>query len=141
MGVGVGVAVLPELREQKRVVANFRPKTATAMVRASRWQSARLEWRHLHRRASPTLPLISKKRNLKPNSGVLVYTLMTREGQWEHHHSSVIISLWTINVTCFLRQKDLIEGEHKTVTGVLLKQFGSGHLLSFVPGRKAAVRW
>lgn len=38
---------------------------------------------------------------------------MTTEGQWEHHHSSVIISLWTINVTCFLRQKDLIEGEHK----------------------------
>jgi hypothetical protein len=72
---------------------------------------------------------------------------MTTEGQWEHHHSSVIISLWTINVTCFLRQKDLIEGEHKNryilsaVTGVLLKQFGSGHFQSFVPGRKAAVRW
>lgn len=46
----------------------------------------------------------------------------------------------------FKTKKNLTEGEHKnryilsTVTGVLLKQFGFGHLLSFVPGRKAAVR-
>lgn len=59
--------------------------------------------------------ILEKKTNLKPNSGVLIYILMTTEGQWGHPCSSVIISLWTTNVTCFLRQKILIEGEHKNM--------------------------
>lgn len=114
--LGGGMSV-PELRGKKKVVANFRPRTATATVLTPRRQST-----HAQNGGTCTgepaqhCPWYPRKEiTLKPNSGILIYALTTTEGQWEHPHSSVIISLWTMYVTCKTK-KILLKENIKTGT-------------------------